>query len=80
MKIIDAKLESQTTTCRSMAEVRLDFPILRLNVNNKPLVYLDSAASSQMPQAVINRITRYQTTQHANINRGVHYLSETATA
>jgi cysteine desulfurase/selenocysteine lyase len=60
--------------------LREDFPILRLRVNGKPLVFLDSAASSQMPQPVLDRWIRYQTTQHANIHRAVHYLSETATA
>jgi cysteine desulfurase/selenocysteine lyase len=59
--------------------IRADFPILKLKVENKPLVYLDNAASSQMPQQVIDRIVRYQTTPHANIHRAVHYLSETAT-
>jgi len=60
--------------------LRADFPILRVRVNGKPLVYLDSAASSQMPQPVLDRWIRYQTTQHSNIHRAVHYLSETATA
>lgn len=60
--------------------VRTDFPILKLKVNGKPLVYLDNAASSQMPQPVLDRWMRYQTTQHSNIHRAVHYLSETATA
>jgi len=60
--------------------IRADFPILTLQVNNKPLVYLDNAASSQMPQPVIDRLVHYQTTQHANINRAVHYLSEIATS
>jgi cysteine desulfurase/selenocysteine lyase len=60
--------------------IRADFPILKLKVNGKPLVYLDNAASSQMPQQVIDRLVRYQTAEHANIHRGVHYLSETATA
>jgi cysteine desulfurase/selenocysteine lyase len=60
--------------------MRADFPILRLRVNGKPLVFLDSAASSQMPQPVLDRWIRYQTTQHANIHRAVHHLSETATA
>jgi cysteine desulfurase/selenocysteine lyase len=60
--------------------VRADFPILKLRVNGKPLVYLDNAASSQMPQPVLDRWVRYQTTQHSNIHRAVHYLSETATA
>ena len=59
--------------------IRADFPILKLKVNDKPLVYLDNAASSQMPQQVIDRLVRYQTTQHSNIHRAVHYLSETAT-
>jgi cysteine desulfurase / selenocysteine lyase len=60
--------------------VRRDFPILRLQVNGKPLVYLDNAASSQMPQPVIDRWVQYQTQEHANIHRAVHYLSEKATA
>ena len=59
--------------------IRSDFPILNLQVNGKPLVYLDNAASSQMPQAVIDRLVHYQKAEHANIHRGVHYLSETAT-
>jgi cysteine desulfurase/selenocysteine lyase len=62
-----------------VARVRRDFPILGLRVNGRPLVFLDNAASSQMPQPVIDRLVRYQTTQHANIHRAVHYLSETAT-
>ena len=60
--------------------IRAEFPILKLKVGGKPLVYLDNAASSQMPQPVIDRMVRYQTSQHANIHRAVHYLSETATA
>jgi cysteine desulfurase/selenocysteine lyase len=60
--------------------IRKDFPILGLRVNGKPLVYLDNAASSQMPQPVLDRWVRYQTTQHSNINRAVHHLSEIATA
>jgi cysteine desulfurase/selenocysteine lyase len=60
--------------------IRADFPILNLKVNGKPLVYLDNAASSQMPQPVIDRWIRYQATQHSNIHRAVHHLSEVATA
>jgi cysteine desulfurase/selenocysteine lyase len=60
--------------------IRADFPILNLTVAGKPLVYLDNAASSQMPQTVIDRLVHYQTHEHANIHRAVHYLSETATA
>ncbi len=63
-----------------LARIRADFPILGLQVNGRPLAYLDNAASSQMPQPVIDRLVRYQTREHSNIHRGVHYLSETATA
>jgi cysteine desulfurase/selenocysteine lyase len=63
-----------------LARVRSDFPILSLTVHGKPLAYLDNAASAQMPRPVIDRLVRYQTHEHANIHRGVHYLSETATA
>ncbi len=60
--------------------VRTDFPILQMAVEGKALVYLDNAASSQMPQPVIDRLLRYQSTEHANIHRAVHTLSERATA
>jgi len=61
--------------------IRADFPILSaVRVNGKPLAYLDNGASSQMPQQVIDRMIRYRTHEHANIHRGVHYLSATATA
>lgn len=60
-------------------KIRADFPILNLQVSGKPLVYLDNAASSQMPQQVIDRIVRYQKEEHSNIHRAVHYLSELAT-
>jgi cysteine desulfurase / selenocysteine lyase len=61
------------------AKVRLDFPILARTVNGKPLVYLDSAASSQRPLAVLEAIRRYETHSHANVHRGVHALSQEAT-
>ncbi|BCT67127.1 cysteine desulfurase [Nitrosospira sp. NRS527] len=80
MKIIDSNLKPQFASTFDIDRVRADFPILELQVEGKPLVYLDNAASSQMPQPVIDRLVCYQTTQHANINRGVHYLSELATA
>jgi len=72
-------LKSQRASGLDVERVRADFPILGLKVNGKPLVFLDNAASSQMPQPVLERWIRYQTTQHANIHRAVHYLSETAT-
>jgi cysteine desulfurase/selenocysteine lyase len=68
-----------SSTAFDVERIRSDFPILKLKLDGKPLVYLDSAASSQMPTQVIDRLVRYQTTQHANIHRAVHYLSETAT-
>jgi len=62
------------------ARLRRDFPILDLKVNGKPLIFLDNAASSQMPRQVMERWIKYRSEQHANIHRAVHYLSETATA
>ena len=60
--------------------IRQDFPILRQRIRGKPLVYLDNAATSQKPQAVIDAVTRFYAEENANIHRGVHYLSERATA
>ena len=62
-----------------VARVREDFPVLRQTVNGKPLVYLDNAASSQVPQLVIDRGSAYLEQEHSNIHRGVHYLSQRAT-
>ena len=59
--------------------IREDFPVLRQTVNGKPLVYLDNAASSQVPQVVIDRGSIYLEDEHSNIHRGVHYLSQKAT-
>ncbi len=60
--------------------VRRDFPILGTHVNGHPLVYLDSAASSQRPWPVIRAVEHYETHTHANVHRGVHALSQAATA
>lgn len=59
---------------------RPDFPILNRRVNGKPLVYLDSAASSQKPRQVIEAVRRYYETTHANVHRSIHTLGEEATA
>jgi len=80
MTAIQSALRSRSAAAFNVERIRADFPILELKVGGKPLVYLDNAASNQMPQQVIDRLVRYQTTQHANINRAVHYLSETATS
>ena len=61
-------------------EIRNDFPILARQVHGKPLVYLDSTASSQKPRAVIDAMSNYYETIHANVHRGVYEISEEATA
>lgn len=58
---------------------RQDFPILDQELYGKPLVYLDNAATSQMPQQVIDRLTEHYQSEHANIHRGIHFLSEKST-
>ncbi|MGS2762484.1 aminotransferase class V-fold PLP-dependent enzyme [Sinomicrobium sp. M5D2P9] len=60
-------------------EIRKDFPILQRQVNGKPLVYFDNAATSQTPQVVIDAIVDYYSRYNANIHRGVHTLSQEAT-
>src|SRR6266699_5612194 len=65
---------------RTPEDIRKDFPILERQVHGKPLVYLDSTASSQKPRAVIEAISKYYETYHANVHRGVYQISEEATA
>ncbi|QDE88480.1 cysteine sulfinate desulfinase [Myxococcus xanthus] len=60
-------------------QVRKDFPILHQEVRGRPLVYLDSAATAQKPQAVIDALVRFYQHDNANVHRGVHVLSERAT-
>ena len=62
-----------------VARVRRDFPILERTVNGRPLIYLDSAASSQRPLPVLRAVERYETHCHSNVHRGVHALSQAAT-
>lgn len=59
--------------------VRADFPILSREVNGKPLVYLDSGASAQKPQVVIDAVTHAYSHEYSNVHRGLHYLSNVAT-
>ena len=61
-------------------DIRRDFPILQQQINGKPLVYLDNAATAQKPQSVIDTISRYYQSDNANIHRGVHTLSVRATS
>ncbi|MGZ0015914.1 aminotransferase class V-fold PLP-dependent enzyme [Yeosuana sp. AK3] len=63
----------------NVEDIRKDFPILSRQVNGKPLVYFDNAATSQTPQQVINVIVDYYSNYNANIHRGVHTLSQEAT-
>ena len=62
-----------------VAHIRQDFPILHQEINGKPLVYLDNAATTQKPQAVIDAICDYYVRNNANVHRGVHTLSQRAT-
>jgi cysteine desulfurase / selenocysteine lyase len=63
-----------------VARVREDFPILKQKIHGKPLVYFDNGATSQKPQVVIDSLARYYSAENSNIHRGVHALSERATA
>jgi len=67
------------STIIDIEKIRKDFPILDISVRNKPLVYLDNAASTQKPQSVLDTEFHYYTTQYSNIHRGVHYLSQIGT-
>ena len=62
-----------------VARIRADFPILRRQVRGRPLTYLDNAATTQKPQAVLDALINYYVTSNANVHRGVHLLSEIAT-
>ncbi|WP_164122170.1 MULTISPECIES: cysteine desulfurase [Sphingobacterium] len=60
-------------------KVRADFPLLKREVNGKPLVYLDNGATTQKPQSVIDAIIHYYSDMNSNVHRGVHYLSQIST-
>ena len=83
MKAIgEVKLASDRATeagSFDVEKIREDFPILKEIVHGKPLIYLDNAATSQKPQAVIDATSRYYSADNSNIHRGVHLLSERAT-
>lgn len=74
-----ATVESSHTTPLDVARVRADFPILSRTVNGRPLVYLDSAATSQKPLQVLDTVDHYYRTANANVHRGVHTLGNEAT-
>lgn len=70
---------SSETALLDIEKIRQDFPILHQEVNGRPLVYFDNAASTQKPQVVIDAISKYYQEINANVHRGVHYLSQKAT-
>src|SRR5947207_11916204 len=63
----------------NVSSLREDFPILQQTIHGKPLVYLDSAATSQKPESVINALDTFYRTTNANIHRGIYVLAEQAT-
>ncbi len=69
---------SQNPPTFDVETIRRDFPILQRQINGKPLVWLDSAATAQKPQAVIDRVSRYYEQENSNIHRGTHTLAEVA--
>ncbi len=64
---------------RSWEDIRGDFPILKEKIYGKDLIYLDNAATTQLPQQVIDRLSLHYTKYNANVHRGIHYLSEQST-
>ncbi len=79
---MNAKQEPVVQEIKSIYDVyriREDFPIIKSKVRNKPLVYLDNAATTQKPRQVIDTLNTYYSSMNANIHRGVHYLSGIAT-
>ncbi|MBV6653499.1 MAG: cysteine desulfurase [Mameliella sp.] len=72
-------MELATQKAFDIEKIRKDFPLLQQDMNGKPIVFLDSAASSQKPASVIDRLNDYYRTGHANVHRGVYQLSQEAT-
>src|SRR4051812_29721569 len=70
---------ARNTVTINIKKIRRDFPILSRQINGKPLIYFDSAATAQKPKAVIDAIANYYTDQNANVHRGVHKLSQDIT-
>ena len=64
----------------TIEKIRKDFPILSRKIRGKPLTYLDNAATTLKPKMVVDAITKYYFEECSNVHRGVHYLSEQATA
>jgi cysteine desulfurase/selenocysteine lyase len=71
--------QALTNGAYDVARIREDFPILGLQVYDKPLIYLDNAASAQKPKVVLDRLQHAYTAEYANVHRGLHYLANAAT-
>jgi len=80
MRVVSARAAEPAGRTFDPQRARADFPILRQTIHGKPLVYLDSAATAQKPQRVIDAVSSFYSTENANVHRGVHLLSERATA
>jgi cysteine desulfurase/selenocysteine lyase len=80
MTALRSKVGSATVKTFDAERVRADFPILQQQVNGHPLVYLDNAATTQKPDAVIDAISNYYRCDNSNVHRGAHALSDRATA
>lgn len=77
--LVDEKLAAPPHAPFDVERIRADFPILSREVHGKPLVYLDNGASAQKPKAVLDAIQTAYAHEYANVHRGLHYLSNTAT-
>jgi cysteine desulfurase/selenocysteine lyase len=73
-------MQSALDTTLDIQQIRQDFPVLHQEINKRPLVYFDNAATTQKPLSVINALTTYYEGYNANIHRGIHHLAEQATA
>lgn len=76
---IDGSEVSEDLMSFDVAAIREQFPILKREVNGKPLIYLDNAATTQKPQCVIDALVDYYTNSNANVHRGAHFLADEAT-
>ncbi|HEV2351102.1 MAG TPA: cysteine desulfurase [Terriglobia bacterium] len=78
-EVLPPNTEARTSGNFDVYKIREDFPVLKQQVNGKPLVYLDNAATSQKPQSVLDALDHYYTRDNSNVHRGVHELSQRAT-
>src|SRR6266516_8002505 len=78
--ITDTTVPAAPKTMIDWQKLRADFPILHQNVHGQPLIYFDNAATSQKPRAVLDALRNYYERDNANVHRGIHELSNRATA